>query len=301
MRLVVTIASVALALGACSAPPQDDATIASTQSAAEAPAISTGFATPDPQQPPAAETAEADPAAPPVDEPAEPAAPAPSSHIPLKYLIGDVDPAKDAKFAKIPEKYLGGTRVWGHKDAVEAFVRMAEDAAANGYELKIVSAFRSFSDQKKIWEDKWNGKTLVGGKKLNVSLPDPKARAIKILEFSSMPGTSRHHWGTDFDLNSLNNSYFNTRDGKRLYDWLVGHAANYGFCQVYSAKGADGRATGYEEEKWHWSYMPVASWYLKQYPTDVGYERLTGFEGSSSAKDIDTIPNYVQAINPECK
>ncbi len=300
MKLAAMIASAGLALAACSAPPQDDAIVASAQSTTEAPAISTGFATPDPQQPPAADPAAAEPTPPAETPPAEPA-PASSSHIALKYLIGDVDPAKDPKFARIPEKYLGGSRVWGHKDAVDAFVRMAEDADANGYELKIVSAFRSFSDQTKIWEDKWNGKTLVGGKKLNVSTPDPKARAIKILEFSSMPGTSRHHWGTDFDLNSLNNSYFNTRDGKRLYDWLVGHAANYGFCQVYNAKGADGRATGYEEEKWHWSYMPVASWYLKQYPTDVGYERLTGFEGSSSAKDIDTIPNYVQAINPECK
>ncbi len=46
--------------------------------------------------------------------------------------------------------------------------------------------------------------------------------------------------------------------------------------------------------------MPVASWYLKQYPVDVGYERLTGFKGSEAAKAIDTIPNYVQAINPEC-
>jgi hypothetical protein len=44
--------------------------------------------------------------------------------------------------------------LWGHKDAVDAFVRMAEDAEQNGYKLKIVSAFRSFSDQKQIWEDK---------------------------------------------------------------------------------------------------------------------------------------------------
>lgn len=224
-----------------------------------------------------------------------------TSHVALKYLIGDVDPATDPKFARIPDKYIGGSRVWGHKDAVEAFVRMAEDAAANGYKLKIVSAFRSFSDQKQIWEDKWNGKTLVGGKKLNTSLPDPKARALKILEFSSMPGTSRHHWGTDFDLNALDNKYFtNTKEGRRIYDWLVGHAANYGFCQVYTAKGEGGRPTGYEEEKWHWSYRPVAAWYLKQYPIDVGYERLTGFAGSEAAKDIDVIPNYVQGINPEC-
>ena len=114
-------------------------------------------------------------------------------------------------FAKIPDKFQGGSRVWGHKDAVAAFVRMAEDAEANGYKLKIVSAFRSFSDQKQIWEDKWTGKTLVGGKKLNVSMPDPKERATKILTYSSMPATSRHHWGTDFDINSVDPKFFTTR------------------------------------------------------------------------------------------
>ena len=183
MRLAATIAFAALALTACSAPPQEDAIVASAQSAPEAPAVSTGFATPDPQPPPA-DLAAAEPA-PPIEEPPAPA----TSHVELKYLIGDIDPANDPMFARIPQKYLGGSRVWGHKDAVDAFIRMAEDAAANGYVLKAVSAFRSFSDQKQIWEDKWNGKTLVGGKKLNVSRPDPKARATKILEFSSMPGT----------------------------------------------------------------------------------------------------------------
>jgi D-alanyl-D-alanine carboxypeptidase len=244
-------------------------------------------------------------AAPAAPEPAPEAPPAndpPAAgprHVRLDYLTGKVDPANDPSFARIPEQYLGGTRVWGHKDAVAAFVRMAEAAAVNGYKLKVVSAFRSFDDQKQIWEDKWNGKTLVGGKKLSQSTPDPKARALKILEFSSMPGTSRHHWGTDFDLNSLNNSYFSTRDGKRIHDWLTAHAPEYGFCQVYSAK-SDGR-TGYEEEKWHWSYMPIASWYLQQYPVDVGYERLTGFEGAGAAKDIDVIGKYVQGINPDCQ
>jgi D-alanyl-D-alanine carboxypeptidase len=292
MKAVVAFASLAVlaTLGACEDRSSENAIVAASQSTtASEPATSTGYREP---AAPEQQTAEA----PPVEE-----APASSNHIDLKYLIGDVDPANDPKFARIPDKYLGGSRVWGHKDAVEAFIRMAEDADANGYKLKIVSAFRSFSDQKKIWEDKWTGKTAVGGKKLNVSMPDPKARAIKILEFSSMPATSRHHWGTDFDINNLNNSYFATRDGKRIYDWLTQHASQYGFCQVYSAKGDDGRPTGYEEEKWHWSYMPVASWYLKQYPVDVGYERLTGFEGAEAAKDIDVIKNYVQGINPECK
>jgi LAS superfamily LD-carboxypeptidase LdcB len=284
-------------LGACSAAPSDP----SADTAMVTPTTAGLTSGPGETQPPAPDIA-AEPA-PAAEEPAPEAPVEPAvSHLALKYLIGDVDPAGDPKFARIPEKYIGGSRVWGHKDAVDAFVRMAEDAEQDGYKLKIVSAFRSFSDQKQIWEGKWTGKTLVGGKKLNKSLPDPAARAKKILEFSSMPGTSRHHWGTDFDFNSLENSYFtNNKDGRRIYDWLVNHAANYGFCQVYTSKTGEGaRPTGYEEEKWHWSYAPLSSWYLRQYPIGVGYERLTGFLGSETAQQIDVIPNYVQGINPEC-
>jgi zinc D-Ala-D-Ala carboxypeptidase len=296
MRVTAALLLFAL-LAACSAAPSDP----SADTAMVTPSTAGLTSGPGETQPPALDiAAEPAPAAeePAPEAPVEPAA----SHVALKYLIGDVDPASDPKFARIPEKYIGGSRVWGHKDAVDAFVRMAEDAEQNGYKLKIVSAFRSFSDQKQIWEGKWTGKTLVGGKKLNKSLPDPAARAKKILEFSSMPGTSRHHWGTDFDFNSLENSYFtNNKDGRRIYDWLVNHAANYGFCQVYTSKTGEGaRPTGYEEEKWHWSYAPLSSWYLRQYPIDVGYERLTGFLGSETAQQIDVIPNYVQGINPEC-
>ncbi len=61
-------------------------------------------------------------------------------HIPLSLLIGNVDPAKNAAFVKIPEKYIGGSATWGHKDAVAAFVRMAEAAADNGYQLKVLSS-----------------------------------------------------------------------------------------------------------------------------------------------------------------
>ena len=291
-----------LLFAACSANPSTDE--AAAQAALVTP-TSAGVSEPaSADQPPAnpsgAPAADPAPGAEPPPEPAAPPEPA-TSHVAVKYLIGDIDPSKDPKFARIPDKFQGGSRVWGHKDAVEAFVRMAEDAEANGYKLKIVSAFRSFSDQKQIWEDKWTGKTLVGGKKLNVSLPDPKSRALKILTYSSMPATSRHHWGTDFDINSIDPKFFNTKDGKHIYDWLVAHAPQYGFCQVYSHKGDRGeRTTGYEEEKWHWSYLPVAGWYLKQYPIDVGYDHIAGFLGSDAAAGIEVIKNYVQGINPEC-
>lgn len=240
------------------------------------------------------------PADPQAEETPAPPAAATAEPVALKYLIGDVDPASDPAFARIPQKYLGGSRVYGHKAAVEALVKMADAAAADGVTLKAVSAFRSFPDQKRIWEDKWTGRTLVEGGKLPTTVPDPQARAKKILEFSSMPGTSRHHWGTDFDFNNLTNGYFASGKGKKEYDWLVAHAGEYGFCQPYSKKGAE-RPTGYEEEKWHWSYLPVATRYLAQYPGVVGYEHLEGFAGDDAAKQIGVIAGYVQGINPACK
>src|SRR5262245_33370705 len=49
--------------------------------------------------------------APPADSPA-PSGNAPG-HVALNYLIGKVDPSKDPAFARIPEKYIDGPRVWG--------------------------------------------------------------------------------------------------------------------------------------------------------------------------------------------
>ncbi len=220
--------------------------------------------------------------------------------VPLRYLVGDVDPASDTLFAPIPEWLRGSRAGYGHRDAVASLVRMAEAAKEDRVNLRVVSPFRSYSDQVRIWEGKWNGTTAVDGGKLPETHPDPEIRALKILEYSSMPATSRHHWGTDFDLNNLTNSWFDTGEGKQVYDWLNAHAADYGFCQVYTVKGKD-RPTGYEEERWHWSYIPVAARYLAQYPSTVGYDHITGFAGSETAAKIDVIGNYVQAIGPICR
>ena len=218
----------------------------------------------------------------------------------LKQLIGDVSPASDADFAPVPTSLGPKGGMYANKQALAAFAKMHDAAKKDGVDLVIISAFRSFSDQKRIWNDKWTGKTTVEGGKLPRTIPDPQARAEKILEFSAMPATSRHHWGTEFDLNDLTNSYFASGRGKAIHDWLSAHAPEFGFCQVYSPKGPD-RPRGYNREDWHWSYLPVASRYLSAYPNVVGYERIVGFEGASTAKSIEVIPNYVQSINPDCQ
>ena len=81
------------------------------------------------------------------------------------------------------------------------------------------------------------------------------------------------------------------------YKWLVTNAPKFDFCQVYTEKEEGKRRTGYNEEKWHWSYMPLAHEYLKLYQEIVSYENISGFSGSQFAKELDVINKYVLGIS----
>lgn len=217
-----------------------------------------------------------------------------------KDLLGQLNPARDTAFTRIDSSYTNKAAIYLRKAAYQDFVRMAHAAQANGISLRIISATRNFAAQKRIWEAKWSGKRPIDGQDLSQAIPDPQQRALKILEYSSMPGTSRHHWGTDIDLNALTNNYFTSGRGKAVYDWLQKHAATYGFCQVYTAPGED-RPYGYQEEKWHWSYMPLAHQFLQHYNAVITYDDLGGFEGGHVAEAVKAIQHYVNGIALPCR
>jgi LAS superfamily LD-carboxypeptidase LdcB len=217
-----------------------------------------------------------------------------------KYLLGKFEPAQERDFVEVESKYTDKSRLYLRQETYKAFVRMHDAALQSGRKLIIISATRNFDSQKNIWERKWTGKTLVNGKNLAKTASNPAERARIILKFSSMPGTSRHHWGTDIDLNALDNNYFLTGEGKETYNWLMENASEYGFCQAYTPKGST-RPTGYEEEKWHWSYLPLARLFLDQYTQKVSYDDLKGFLGWETAKALRVIESYVQSINKSCK
>ena len=201
-------------------------------------------------------------------------------------LMGQFDPKSHPDFTRIESQFTPKQNIYLRKECYEAFKRMHAAAAADGVNLLIVSATRNFQYQKGIWERKWDRPQYMGWQDLR--------KAKDILTYSSMPGSSRHHWGTDIDLNKLNNSWFDQGEGKKIYDWLVANAADYGFHQVYTSKET-GR-TGYNEEKWHWSYLPLAGAYLKAFNDSVNNEDFEGFSGSKVAKDIRIKENYVNGI-----
>src|SRR5690606_39172936 len=149
---------------------------------------------------------------------------------------------------------------------------------------------RNFQAQKKIWEDKWSGtRRIESGENLAETTPDPTERARKILRYSSMPGSSRHHWGTDIDINNFENDWFTSGEGLKLYNWMKANAGTYGFCQPYSA----GRPYGYLEERWHWSYMPVSAPLTAFAREHLKNEMIDGFLGSETAVSIDIVSRYV--------
>lgn len=204
------------------------------------------------------------------------------------FILGKYDYKKHKDFEQVKPIHASNTR-YIHKETYKAFISMFNAAKADGINLKIISGTRNFYEQKGIWERKWQKYHTL----------EPLERAKKILEYSSMPTTSRHHWGTDIDLNNLNNSYFENGQGKKEYDWLVKNANAYGFYQVYTSK-TNGR-TGYNLEKWHWSYLPLASAYLKFYNDSISYKDINGFKGFELAKKARMISDYVNGISKAAK
>ncbi|MFN5294192.1 MAG: M15 family metallopeptidase [Flavobacteriales bacterium] len=203
-------------------------------------------------------------------------------------LLGKFEPARHKDFTLIASSYTSKQGIYLRTEAYLAFQKMHAAALKEGVTLTILSATRNYQAQKAIWERKWKRPQYEG--KTDVE------RTRDILKYSSMPGTSRHHWGTDIDINSLEPAYFKSGQGLNTYQWLVKNGPDFGFYQTYTSKST-GR-TGYEEEAWHWSYMPIAKPMLNAYVATISYSDIVGFSGCSSAKDVRIIEDFVNGIDP---
>lgn len=144
-----------------------------------------------------------------------------------------------------------------HRDAKQALQKMASEAKKEGIAIEVVSAYRSFERQKQIFERKYRQFTQQG--------LSPTNALEKIIEYSTIPGTSRHHWGTDLDLidgsvprpkNVLETEHFHgTGPFCKFKAWMDANANRYGFYEVYTDNGL---RKGFAYEPWHFSYAPVS-------------------------------------------
>jgi LAS superfamily LD-carboxypeptidase LdcB len=156
-----------------------------------------------------------------------------------------------------------------HKRVVSPFLTLRAAASADGIDLVAVSSFRDFDRQVSIWNGKFRGERPVQdktGRPLDVSALSPAERVEAILWWSALPGTSRHHWGTDFDVvdgasippgykvQLVPAEYGEGGPFHRLATWLSRHMHAFGFYRPFATDRG-----GTSPEPWHLSYAPVAA------------------------------------------
>jgi LAS superfamily LD-carboxypeptidase LdcB len=129
---------------------------------------------------------------------------------------------------------------WLKREAADAASAMFAAAAVEKIQLKILSAYRSYSAQVQVFA-KWVAKSGL-----------QQAR-----KYSAVPGHSEHQLGTTVDIGSLtgvawSNPKFATSPTAL---WLEAHAYKFGFVRSYPAGAANIALSCYGAEAWHWRYV----------------------------------------------
>lgn len=225
------------------------------------------------------------------------------------WIIGTTGYSQDTFFKEEligkgnPELYGEGKL---RKEAYMAFEKMKKAAAKEGFKIKVVSGYRNFERQKAIFEAKFERFTNDGMSGI--------AAIKKIIEYSTIPGTSRHHWGTDIDIIDDNATYTGDvlvpekfhGDGPfcKFREWLEQNASKFGFYIVYTEVV---HRKGFKYEPWHYSYAPISKPMLAAYRQKINIIEILkqeSLKGASYFTDEFARQYYdenILDINPELK
>jgi LAS superfamily LD-carboxypeptidase LdcB len=191
-----------------------------------------------------------------------------------------------------------------HRQVVKPLSDLQQAASEAGFDLRVCSAFRSFERQLSIWNAKASGARAVmdnTGQPLDMATLDSWQKTQAILRWSALPGASRHHWGTDFDIydaSVMPESY----QIKLIPEEVQGDglfAPMHNWLDQYIQSGSTGFYRPYEfdtggiaPERWHLSYRPLADQYLDILTTDVVADKLQ----QSELILMDTVMEHLDEI-----
>ncbi|MCG9583213.1 M15 family metallopeptidase [Vibrio tubiashii] len=171
------------------------------------------------------------------------------------------------------ETMVGQKAFLVHAAVSRDLLALKQSAMLAGFNLNIASGFRDFDRQAKIWNNKMSGKSDILDSESQVIKAEFLSEAEKvmaILRWSALPGGSRHHWGTDFDVfdrDSLPQGEtlklepweYLTGHQKAFYNWLSRNLHDYEFFFPYAQD-----LGGVAAEPWHISHQAVSEQCLKQ-------------------------------------
>ncbi len=182
---------------------------------------------------------------------------------------------------------------------MQSFWKLRDRAAQDGWHLTLVSGYRSFKHQMRIWNHYDSLYRKTDGL-------DSKRRVRAVMSLVSVPGLSRHHWGTDLDISEagLRGQLVNVHPDTparvvQFYNWMEHNAPQFGFCKVYLGKRGAVR-----DEPWHWSYFPYSSVYEKQFMAIQDFHEVMSDQVGDVHYLMKNFPEVVKeetrSINTEC-
>jgi LAS superfamily LD-carboxypeptidase LdcB len=199
-----------------------------------------------------------------------------------------------------------------HREVVASFLALRSSANGDGIDLRAASSFRDFDRQRAIWNAKCRGERElldIHGRPLDARSLDEDALVDAILVWSALPGASRHHWGTDFDVldaaaappgyrvRLVPEEYAPGGVFERLGRWLDGNAARHGFFRPYTVFRG-----GSLPEPWHLSHAAVAGVALGSFSEEFLRQALESAPIDAMAAVRRRLPDlfarYVRNIDP---
>ena len=223
-------------------------------------------------------------------------------------LRGSLKIDKGFLLGKTTEELVTYDDVLVHRDVKGPLLSLSEQAKREGFDLRIVSAHRSFEYQKLLWNAKAQGQRPICdsvGEPLDSSLLSPRELVLSILRWSALPGTSRHHWGSDIDVidgNALPQDYTVKLIPEEVvpegifgpfHRWLdkkISEGESFGFYRPYARD-----LGGIAPEKWHLSYAPLSVELATSYNFDFFQRFLEGPEVSEILL-VDIVQNAAEEI-----
>lgn len=138
----------------------------------------------------------------------------------------------------ISNQYYYGENHKMRKVAYQAFIDMWNAAYEKEIYLIINSSYRTFEEQKKVYDDykNSNGTTYADG-------------------IAARPGYSEHQTGLALDIFSKENTTTSNFKDSKAHKWLVENAYRFGFIERYKKEFEN--ITGFSEEAWHWRYVGI--------------------------------------------
>jgi LAS superfamily LD-carboxypeptidase LdcB len=166
----------------------------------------------------------------------------------------------------------------GRPEAIRALLELQTLAEKDNQPFQVISSYRSYEQQQSIWNRKYKGELPVldaNEKAVEIEQLSSLEKIHAIMLYSALPGASRHHWGTDFDIfpsAAIENGHkvqlvaseFNAGGVAAEFEqWLKNNLPSTAFFRPY-----DEYQNGIASEPWHISYYPLAKDALKQLTQD---------------------------------